>query len=179
MLRLKRTKGNATHCATAVSPAGTVEGWSGDPAQAVAITEGVAKRVRERYAGKKNVGEFAFESVDASGMQLATAVTTGDEVGAAELVKLQAECKRLSAENAELRQANDQGQLDLAEARSHGERLSDKARPLEAELVASGERAAELTARVAELEALLASATEPSKPVEPAHETKHGRKAGN
>jgi hypothetical protein len=180
MLRIKRTKPGpptvqvkngqrmevpgavAVHYATAVSPRGAIEGLSSNPAHAVAVTQAVAKRVQAFYAGRANVGELEFEPIDATAPQLAEAVAAEDAVGAEEFAKLQAECRRLQAENAALEQRLEEaaqavasGKKELADVTSQLTRLRD----LEAKWSDNGK----LTARILELEAELAKATEAGK----------------
>lgn len=200
MLRIKRTKQGpptvqakdgkrvdipgpvATHYATAVSPNGSIGGWSANPDQAVAVTEGVAKRVRDYYAGQPRVGELSLEPIKATGAMLAEAVAAEDGVGAAEFAALQEENKRLRAENQQLDKEMQEDAVDNIAAAQREKEATAKAKALEADLIAKSEDNARLAARVAELEALLASATEPAKPPEPPAEKppepeKPGRKA--
>src|SRR4051812_35159569 len=109
MLRIRRTKRSvkdgqpgpeATHYAAAVEPRGAVERWSADPAQAVAVTEAVAKRVGEFYRGRPGVGTLAVEKVSATAAQLAQAVAADDAVGAAEFAALQLAHRGLMDEHA-------------------------------------------------------------------------------
>lgn len=171
MLRLKRTKAGATHYATAIAPGGVVAGWSKDAAAAVALTEGVAKRVRDRYAGKKLVGDFTFEKVDATDMQLASAAVVEDEVGAAEFGKLQKRCKQLEAANADLERVVD-------EARESVRQNERAAKDAKNDLLAANDLAEHLrdeikalTAKAANLEVELAkameAATQPATPQPP------------
>jgi len=175
VLRLKRTKDGAAHYATAVMPSGVVGGWSKDAGAAVALTEGVAKRVRDRYAGKKNVGEFVFEKVDATDMQLASAAVVEDEVGAAEFGKLQKRCKGLESQVADLEKVVDEAREsvrqneraakdarnDLLEADDLAEHLRDEIKELAA-------KAANLEVELAKaMEAATQPATPPPQPPEP------------
>src|SRR5262245_28087633 len=175
MLRIKRTKRASNpggqpvgpeiaHYATAVTPRGTVEGWDADPARAVAVTEGIAKRVREFHRGRKNVGELTFEPTQVTAADLARAVAAEDAVGAEAFTKLQEECRRLLAENGELRKMADEAGAAAGAANQRARDAAAQLASLQADFTAQGDQVAMLTARVAELEALLAAAQKADRP---------------
>ena len=159
----------AVHYATAVAGHGPVEGWSAEPGKAVAVTEGVVRRVRAFYEGRPNTGELAFEPVDASVAQLAEAVAAEDAVGVAEFAALQTALAGAQAENAVLRRGLEENDQRLETALRGLREQTTRVRTLEEELVAAGERNAALAVRVTGLEAELALRAEP--------ENKAGRKA--
>lgn len=160
LLRIKRVKaagedGRRTvlvHYATAVTPQGTIGAWSRDPAQAAAITEGVARRVSEYHAGRANVGELTFEPLDASAPQLAAAVVANDAVGAAEFAKLQAECTRLAGDNAELARLLEEASAYAQQVQEQKRQADEAAQAARDQCEQQAERLATLAARVAELE---------------------------
>jgi len=189
MLRIKRTKGEGdmvlVHYATAVTAEGAIGGWSRDAADAVAITQGVAKRVAEFYRGKKNVGLLDCEMVDASAAQLAAAVTADDAVDAKEFTKLQKRCKQLEAAVGELENVADDARAAVRAADQREHVATRMVADMQADAGDQVIRNATLAARVADLEAELAKVTEaatqppeepaptPPEPVQPKH---HKRK---
>lgn len=182
MLRIKRTKGGLTHYATAVTPRGTVDGWSRDPAKAVAVTEGVARRVALYYKGRANTGEFAVEPVGVTAASAIDAVATKDAVGAAEFAALQAECKRLRAASAELREEADAADAARTDAVRRADEATRRALELEEALAemsnrsaTAAARVADLEAKVAELEQMLTAPTEQQPPA-PSEQPKQGKK---
>jgi hypothetical protein len=178
MFRIKRVKTSgegkaavtAVHFATAVTPRGTIDGWDKSPDKAVAVTEGVAKRVQAFHLGRRNIGELHFEPVEVSGATLAQAVAADDAVGAAEFAAIQKRCRVIDAENAELKeslriakQSLDAAVQDAKKAAAAAKEAGDRIAEREAEIVAAGERNASLAARVADLEKQLAEAHETAK----------------
>ena len=175
MFRVKRTKAGIVTYATAVAPSGTIASLSRDPAQAVAVTEGVVRRVREYYRGKLNVGDLTFEPVDANAAQLADAVAAEDAVGAAEFAKLQAEVKRLKDANAALEQRAGEESLVAASEKRRADEQSQRVKDLESQLIVKGEEVGTLKARLMDAEAELAAKpkqqTPTPAPVQPTQPT--------
>lgn len=56
MYVIQRVKGDATHYAAAVEPAGNVSAWVKDRAGAVAVDDATALRVEDYYAAKVAAG---------------------------------------------------------------------------------------------------------------------------
>lgn len=150
----------AVHYAAAVDSSGVILAWAKDAASAVAVTQGVVNRVQDHHAGRKHVGDLAFEPVDATGTQLASAVAADDAVGAAEFARLQAECGRLVEDKAELGEQASKANLEAISARAAVresaaalQAATDRIGQLELDLLAQSERLAVAQARVLELEA--------------------------
>lgn len=124
MLRIKRTKAAgegrvAVHYAAAVSPRGTVDAWTPDPAAAALVTDAVARRVTDRLAAAKNTGHLTLERVAATGAQVAAAVAADERADAAAFAALQVECRDRALRLADARADNDdlRRQLEAALAR--------------------------------------------------------------
>jgi hypothetical protein len=163
LLRVKRTKTSTpakgpaektVRYATEVGANGAVGGWDADPANAVAVTESFAAKVKAYHDGRPNAGVLEFEEVLATGAQLANAKTMAADLKARDFEDLQGELKRLQAENAELAAALESRAIEL--------RTSDDLRQA-AEKTARrvGDENAGLVAQVAELEGQLAAASAP------------------
>ena len=172
MLRIKRTKtepatranpnpATATHYAASVAPRGNIETWTRDPSQAVAITDGVAKRVQAFYAGRSNAGEIKFEKVDVTASQLASAVAADDAIGAAEFAALQKEIRRLSGRNVELEIQAEGSEKAAAAAVAREREMATKLSDLEAAFAEKSDEVATLKAKLADMESALDEATRP------------------
>lgn len=165
MLRIKRTKTRpatpmdphppaAVHYATAVSRNGTIDGWSTDPAKAVAVTPGVGRKVAEHHKGRPNVGVLEYEPIETAGAVVADAVADMDAVGAEEFARLQAECKRLRDKGMAAERRAEEAEAAAADAGRRVQEVEQQASKLADETAEKSEQIGRLTTRVADLERL-------------------------
>ncbi len=159
---IERRKGDMSHFATAVAPAGNVTAWSLDPAQAVSVKEELALKARAYYETRPEAGVILFRDtatgrfsdelpgapMDACEAIPLTDLTAERDEFRAQAVRLGDRVDELEEERLELMVANDKLRAELKQQTEYADAAVavDEARRKEI---------ADLKAKVAELEAII------------------------